>query len=210
MSGRRRRLRTRLLVAMAAIAVGVLVVTGVTTVALARRAASRSAVSHLEQQAPTVTGQLKRLGRALRARTVTGRPTSGLGQLVTSVLRVNDGTLLTVSDSGRITEGLSALEGNAPIADAVPAGSDTALPAGLTVSDLDAELLRSGRSQTGTVGGRAFIAEPIRVGPVATSVLVLTEKVDSAAISRARGSSSSAPPSRSWPPRSCPSCSRVG
>ena len=86
---------------MAAIAVGVLVVTGVTTVTLARRAASRTAISHLEEQAPTVTRQLKRLGRGLRARSVTGRPTSGLGQLVTSVLRVNDGTLLTVSDAGR-------------------------------------------------------------------------------------------------------------
>ena len=183
-SGRRRRLRTRLLVAMAAIAVGVLVVTGVTTVTLARRAASRAAISHLEEQAPTVTRQLKRLGRGLRARSVTGRPTSGLGQLVTSVLRVNDGTLLTVSDAGRITEGVTALEGNAAVADGAATGS---LPAGLTVSDLDADRLRSGGTQTGTVGGRAFIAEPIRVGPVATSVLVLTEKVDAAAISRARG-----------------------
>jgi len=43
-TGRRRRLRTRLLVAMAAIALGVVVVTGVTTVALARRGAQRTAI----------------------------------------------------------------------------------------------------------------------------------------------------------------------
>ena len=49
---------------MATIAVGVVVVTGVTTVALARRSAERTAIAHLEDQAPDVRTQLLQLGRA--------------------------------------------------------------------------------------------------------------------------------------------------
>ncbi len=172
---------------MAAIAVGVLVVTGLTTVALARRAASRTAITHLEEQAPTVRNQLRRLGSALRGRSTAGRPTAGVGQLLTAVLRVNDGTLLTVSDSGEITEGVTGLAESRAGVEAPTSARANPLPAGLSVTDFDADLLRSGETQTGTVGGRAFVAEPIRVGPLGTSVLVLTEKVDSAAIARARG-----------------------
>src|SRR4051812_49720203 len=94
---------------MAAIAVGVVVVTGVTTVALARRGAERTAISNLEDQAPGVRAQLLQLGRFLRTRELRGLPTVGVGRLVTSVLRVTGGTLLTVHADGTITEGVDAL-----------------------------------------------------------------------------------------------------
>src|SRR6478752_9700946 len=96
---------------MASIAVGVLVVTGVTTVALARRSAERTAIAHLEDQAPDVRAQLLQLGRVLRGRELRGQPTVGVGRLVTSVLRVTGGTLLTVHADGTITEGVDALAG---------------------------------------------------------------------------------------------------
>lgn len=159
-------------------------VAGVTTVALARRSAERTAIHHLEDQAPAVRTQLVQLVRALRTRDAAGRPTVGVGRLITSVLRITGGTVLSVSDTGEITEGLSAIAGSSlgpddPIADTAPAG--------LQVADLDADALRRGERQTGAVNGRAFVAEPIRIRRDATAVVVLTEKIDSEAIGRARG-----------------------
>jgi two-component system sensor histidine kinase BaeS len=218
--GRRRKLRTRLLVAMASIAVGVVVVTGVTTVALARRSAERTAISHLEDQAPDVRAQLLQLGRLLRARELRGQSTVGLGRLITSVLRVTGGTLLTVHRDGTITEGVDALAsrpvstdrpiasrraanarnrarqrlGLAPTtATTTPTASDTAvpnpnaLPAGLALEDFDARSIFAGNRQTGSTNGRVFVAEPVRAGADAVPVLVLTERIDSAAVNRARG-----------------------
>jgi signal transduction histidine kinase len=216
-TGRRRRLRTRLLVAMASIAVGVVVVTGVTTVALTRRSAERTAISHLEDQAPDVRAQLLQLGRLLRGRELRGQPTVGLGRLITSVLRVTGGTLLTVHRDGTITEGVDALASgpvstDRPIASrravlrnrvrrrlglapttTTPTATDSAvpnpnaLPAGLTVEDFDAESLFAGNRQTGSANGRVFVAEPVQAGADAVPVLVLTERIDSAAVNRARG-----------------------
>jgi signal transduction histidine kinase len=217
---RRHRLRTRLLVAMASIAVGVLVVTGVTTVALARRSAERTAISHLEDQAPDVVVQLRQLGRFLRTREVRGLPTTGVGRLVTSVLSVTGGTLLTVDANGSITEGVDALAPRAVSTDRPVASRRAAsarnrlrnrlglapttttttaaggpgdvenvneLPAGLTVEDFDADELLAGETQTGTANGRAFVAVPVRTGEDQVPVLVLTEKMDAAAVKRARG-----------------------
>ncbi len=193
-------LRTRLLVAMAAIAVGVLVVTGVTTIALARRSAERSAISHLEEQAPSVTAQLRGLARIVRNRTERDQPAIGLGRLVTAVLRVTGGTVLTVGPDGSISEGVSGLLGSRAGGTDTPLGRRTRdgvrrsgsaavnrLPVDLAVEDFDAVQLRNGERQTGTVGQRVFVAEPIRTGTGSIPVLVLTEKFDSGATGRARG-----------------------
>ncbi|MGZ6885493.1 MAG: HAMP domain-containing sensor histidine kinase [Acidimicrobiia bacterium] len=222
MTGRRRTLRSRLLIAMAAIAIGVVVVTGVTTVALARRTAERTARSHLEEQIPDVKAQLAQLRRALIARDDRGLPTVGLGRLVSSVLRVSNGTLLTVRRDGTVTEGLDGLVGaRVPSDTAVASGTKNAarerlrqrlrarlglpstttpsgtssadavganpLPAGLSLDDFDAPTLLRGDDQTGSVDGQVFVAEPIRSSGDTVAVLVLTERIDSAALNRARG-----------------------
>ena len=93
---------------MAAIAVGVLVVTGVTTVALAWRGAERTALHHLEDQAPQVSQQLRSLARVIRGRDFNGRPTAPIARLVTSVLQVTSGTVVTISPDGSMTPGPSA------------------------------------------------------------------------------------------------------
>ncbi|MEP6625307.1 MAG: HAMP domain-containing sensor histidine kinase [Acidimicrobiia bacterium] len=219
-------MRTRLLTAMAAIAVGVLVVTGVTTVALARRGAERTAINHLEDQAPQVAQQLRALARAIRGRDFNGRPTAPISRLLTSVLRVTNGTVVTVGADGSMTAGAGALVGSdgtgtsgqgtstadstpttaGPLrsrlrarlrrrasttttsgrraATVIPAGD---LPAGLSFADLDAATLLDGDRQSGYVGGRAFVAEPIIATAGGNAVLVLREAVDSGAVSRARG-----------------------
>ena len=232
---RRRSLRTRLLIAMAGIAVGAILVTGVTTIALARTGAEQHAIANLEEQAPGVREQLVILAKQLRNRSASGRPPVGIGRLITSVLRVTGGTILTVRSDGSVTEGVAALAdgetfgpdlpiasdptpsagidppvgrlraraaerlrrrqaaANSTLPSAAPVGPNQTegavnqLPADLTVEDFDAATLLRGERQTGTVKGRAFIAEPIREGPEGTSVLVLTERIDSEAMSRARG-----------------------
>ncbi len=218
---------------MAGIAVGVVIVTGVTTVTLVRTSAERTAISNLEDQAPEARQQLLQLSRALRARSDTGRPSAGIGRFVTSVLRVTGGTLLTVHSDGSVTEGVAALAetnafgpdtplstprsgqrdrlrarlrarapgagptvGTRAASDSSPATNAVAdpgsaavnqLPAGLTLPDLDTGRLLRGERQVGTTNGWAFLAEPILPGAQGTPVLVLTEKIDSAAIARARG-----------------------
>ncbi len=187
---------------MAGIAVGVLVVTGVTTVSLARDAAERSAVRNLERQAPAVQNRLQRLVNGLRVGS-TGQPGGGVGRLITEVLRLTDGTVLSVGEDGTITEGVEALAGSrlgpdAPVAagrrrpPSPPAGSGESgdlnrLPAGLAVEDFDAARLAAGESQSGAVGDRAFVAVPMGGRRNSTAVLVLTETIDASAITRARG-----------------------
>ena len=171
---------TRLLVAMASIAVGVLVVTGVTAVALARTSAERTAISNLEDHAPGVAHSSGNSLRCCRTEATSVRSTLGIGRLVTSVLRVTGGTLLTVYPDGTVAEGVAGL------ADSNAFGADTRvaprfrqgppnqrpaaanqLPAGLTVEDFDADRLLGGEQQTGAVNGQVFIAEPIRSGHAA-------------------------------------------
>jgi signal transduction histidine kinase len=218
-SRRRRTLRGRLLIAMAAIAIGVLVVSGVTTVALARRSAEDAAISQLEDHAPGVRDQLLALSRAIRRERTTGVVVPGLNRLLSSVLNVSGGTIVTVNADGTISEGFAglAVEGEtdtgtgATTSTTLPAARTrlgarlrqraqqnrqgavvtpptvSQLPAGLTLDDLDATALANGEEQSGSINGLAYVALPIASTKQGTPVLVLTQKVDSAAVKRARG-----------------------
>jgi hypothetical protein len=57
---------------MAGIAIGVVVITGVTTIGLARQSAANTAESQLEEKAPRVARQLEQLGERLRRHLGTG------------------------------------------------------------------------------------------------------------------------------------------
>ncbi len=59
MTRHRRKLRTRLVIAMSGIAIGVLVITAVATIGLARRSAATTAQQQLETKAPRVARQLE-------------------------------------------------------------------------------------------------------------------------------------------------------
>lgn len=214
MSGRRRTLRGRLLVAMAAIALGVLVVSGVTTVALARRTAEDAAVNQLEDHAPDVRDQLLAVSRALRRERITGVSAPGVSRLLTSVLNVTGGTIVTVNTDGTMAEGFAGLAVEGEPVDAAPSTTTrparsrlgarlrkrlprngtvvtpptvAQLPAGLAMDDLDAATLAAGEDQSGTVNGLAYLATPIADTPQGTPVLVLTQQIDSDPVKRARG-----------------------
>jgi len=180
---RRRKLRTRLFVAMAAIAIGVLLVTGVVTIALARRGAVSSAQHDLKQKAPTLADQLEQIGRRLRTRARTGAPGAGGGLLLAETLRVSGGGLVTVTPQGTLAEGLVGLGDAAE----QRAGEALTLPASVAADDLDLERLTAGEQQTGRSGDTAFVATPLTAGARGTPVLVLTQKIDDSAGGRVRG-----------------------
>lgn len=168
---------------MAAIAIGVLLVTGGVTVALARRGAVTSAQHDLEQKAPTLADQLEQIGRRLRNRARTGAPGPGGGLLLAETLRVSGGGLITITPQGTLAEGLVGL-GDAATR---RAGEALTLPTSVSSEDLDLEQLAAGKQQTGRSGDTAFVARPLSATARGTPVLVLTQQIDDSPGGRVRG-----------------------
>ncbi|MGZ4736309.1 MAG: ATP-binding protein [Acidimicrobiia bacterium] len=185
MTKSRRTLRRRLVVAMAGIAVGVLVITGVATIGLARRSAANNAEQQLQEKAPRVARQLEALGRALRQRQSRGTNGRNISRLLVSTLRISDGGLITVTADGDVTDGLVGL-GNAVFAKPGNAAL-LQLPDGLSVNDLDTAKLLAGEEQTGRDGGIVFVAQPLTPTASGRPVLLLTQTVDEKATRQARG-----------------------
>ena len=184
MSSSRRTLRTRLVLAMAGIAIGVLVITAVTTISLARRNSVTTAQHQLEDKAPQVASQLEALGARLRTREQRGTNSRTISRLVVSTLRIANGGLVTVTPDGEVTDGVLGLSSvvfsqprNAPLLQ---------MPDGLTVSDLDTKALLAGKEQVGKAGGIVFVAQPLTPGARGTPVLLLTQEIDPA-FRQARG-----------------------
>jgi two-component system sensor histidine kinase BaeS len=182
---RRRTLRTRLVLAMAGIAVGVLAITAVTTDGLARRSAANTAQQQLEDKAPQVAAQLEALGLRLRARQQRGTNARALSRLIVSTLRIADGGVVTVTPNGEVTDGVIGLSNvvfaqpkNAPLLQ---------LPDGLSVGDLDTKALLAGERQTGRGDGIVFVAQPLTSSASGTPVLLLTQEIDQNATRQARG-----------------------
>lgn len=177
----RRRLRTRLLLAMVAIAFGVLVVAGVGAAAIARSTAANAGIKNLKHQAPPIAAALDNLGRAFRRGETTSR-TAGVApcRLIASVLRISDGSVVTVTANGTVEEGVAPLLGSACANKA-----NVQLPRNLTTGDLDVDTLLIGQLQSGSVSGTAFVADPLPLVGNITPVLVLTQPVETQPLGRA-------------------------
>ena len=179
----RRRLRTRLLLAMVVIAFGVLVVASLGAAGIARSTASAAAVKNLEKQAPPVAAALDSLGREFRRSAALGR--TGVVapcRLIASVLRISGGSVVTVTANGTVEEGVAPLLGSSCANKA-----NVELPRNLTASDLDVDMLLIGQQQSGTVSGTAFVADPLPLVGNITPVLVLTQPVETQPLGRAGG-----------------------
>jgi signal transduction histidine kinase len=181
----RRTLRTRLVLAMAGIAIGVLVITGVTTIGLARRSEATNAEQQLQDKAPQVARQLEALGQRLRQRQQKGTNGRAISRLLVSTLRIANGGVVTVTPNGEVTDGLIGLSNvvfaqprNAPLLQ---------LPDGLSVDDLNTKQLLAGEEQVGRTGGIVFVAEPLTATARGTPVLLLTQEIDQNATRQARG-----------------------
>jgi two-component system sensor histidine kinase BaeS len=170
---------------MAAIAIGVVVITGAATIGLARRSAADNAEQQLRDKAPRVVEQLELVGQRLRLRQARGADSRQLSRILLATLRISDAGLVTVAPDGTVTEGLGGLSNvvldrprNAPLLQ---------LPPGLTVGDLDTKALLAGKEQTGRGDGIAYVAQPMASGRRGTPVALFTEKIDDDAIRQARG-----------------------
>jgi len=181
-----RRLGTRLFVAMLAIAFGVLVLSAAGTAALFRQTATDSALHDLRQKAPTVRDSVERLAafRSLNPTAVDSAAARRLGRnlrsIVANTLRAADVSVVQVTPTGQIQEGISPLLGNA----ATQAGL-TDLPAGLSPGDLDTKALLAGDEQSGRQGGTAFVAAPLDTVNGNTPVIILTQQVETQPLGRA-------------------------
>jgi signal transduction histidine kinase len=185
-SAPRRKLRTRLVIAMAGIAIGALVITAVTTLGLARRVSATTAEDQLHEKAPQVSKTLEQLGGRLRLRRNRGVAGVAVGQLLASTLRIANGGLVTVTPEGDVADGLGGLSGTGVFAQSSNAGL-LQLPKGLSVDDLDTNALLAGQEQTGRRDGIVFVAQPLTPTANGTPVLLLTQKIDEEAIRQTRG-----------------------
>jgi signal transduction histidine kinase len=182
------RFRTRLLVAIVAVAFGVLVLSAAGTAALARRSATDAAIRDLREDAPPVADALDRLRtRFQRLRANPGTNADGvrtqIADLVTGVLRISGGTAVVITADGQVVEDVTGILGAGP--GAADAGL-LELPEGLGPGDLDVEALTNGREQSGHRGSVAFVAEPLAADEGAnTPVLIITEDVETSPLGRA-------------------------
>jgi signal transduction histidine kinase len=178
----RRRLRTRLFVAMFAIAFGVLVVAGVGAVGIARQTASAAAIKDLKQKVKPITTELDTLGRQFRTNRLRGNAQQATRtcQLVTAVLRISSASIVAVNADGNVQEGIAPLLGSACANQA-----NLALPRDITTSDLNVDQVLVGQQQSGVTGGTAFVVDPLTPVGSVTPALVLTQGVDSRPLGRA-------------------------
>jgi len=172
----RRRLRTRLLVAMMAISLGVLVVTALVTAGIARRTEVTTARHDVRDRAAVVAPEFDKLIKQLRgARAVSGtlaaqRQIRRIRDLVNTTLRASNGAVVAIDASGNVQEVVGLLLGNA--------GNAPSLPNGVTVDDLDTQALQAGTTQNGKAGNTVFIAQPLNPVGNVTPVVVLAEDIN--------------------------------
>jgi signal transduction histidine kinase len=174
---RTRRLRTRLLVAMIAIALGTLVVTAAVTAGLARRTATDAARSTLAEHTPVVANELNQLIALLPAARTANNTAAGRRQirrirtLVQTTLSVSDGAVVAIDADGNVREFLGGLLGVDE--------SAVTLPNGVSEDDLDIPALQAGDTQKGRDGDTVFQAEPLTKVNELTPVVVLADQVNS-------------------------------
>ena len=181
-----RRLGTRLFVAMLAIAFGVLVLSAAGTAGLFRQTSTDSALHDLREKAPTVSDSVQQLSAFRSLNPTAGQSAAerrlgrNLRSIVANTLRAADVSVVQVTPTGEIQEGIAPLLGN----QAAQAGL-TDLPAGLGPGDLDARALLAGKEQSGREGRTAFVAAPLDVVNGNTPVVILTQQVETQPLGRA-------------------------
>jgi signal transduction histidine kinase len=166
---------------MVAISFGVLVVAALGAAGLARETAADSAIKGLEQQAPTVASDLTKLGQRLRRARAVGQNGRVVCRLIQGVLRISGGSVVVITESGTVEEGVGNLIGTA-------CGNDTTLlelPRDLRVQDLHVDALLTGRTRTGVRKATAFLADPLGAIGTRIPVLILTEHVETRPLGRA-------------------------
>ena len=100
-----RRLRTRLLVAMVAIAFGTLVVAAAGAAAIAKQTASDSALEDLRGRAPSSPTLVDNLGNQIRNQPVTAAAANRLQDTIVELLSASGTSVFTINADGTVTQG---------------------------------------------------------------------------------------------------------
>jgi two-component system sensor histidine kinase BaeS len=165
-----------LVVAMMAIALGVLLLTAAVTAGLARRSEVTNARHDVQDRVEVVGPEFDSLLEQLPAARAASNSVAGRRQLrriralVNTTLRASNGAIVAVTPDGRVEEGLSRLLGGA--------GATPTLPTGVTADDLDTVRLLRGDTQQGRHGDTVFVARPLTAVNGTAPVVVLTEEVN--------------------------------
>jgi signal transduction histidine kinase len=180
----RRRLRTRLFLAMFAIAFGVLVVAGVGAAAIANQTASAAAIRDLTQKVKPAASELGTLGRQFRTNRLrlSQAQATRTCQLVAAVLRLSSGSVVVVTAEGNVQEGVAPLLGSSCANQA-----NLSLPGDIKTSDLNVDQILVGQLQSGVTGSTAFVVDPLTPVGSITPALVLTQGVETRPLGRAGG-----------------------
>jgi signal transduction histidine kinase len=180
----RRSLRTRLIAAFIALAVGVIAVAGTTTYLLVRRTAKQNAISDLEKKFDDIDSGTAAIRRLVRSdvQAQTGRPRVAVVAAFAAVLRLS-GAQAVFLQNGQLVNGtdtaLRALFVNGQTANAfvlpAPLANHTAL--------LQPEALANGDIVSGSVGNTVFAARQIqlfsnRIPALGQPVVILTTEVN--------------------------------
>lgn len=187
MTGPRRRLRTRLFVAMVALALGVLVLSALGAAGLARDTAANSALDELRQDAPRISETLELVAARFRqaARedpSATRQASLALScRLIGGAVNISGGTILVLTEAGEFEDGLSGLLGTGCAGQIDIPG----LAPDLRVADLDVTRLGASKTQSGVRDGTAFVATPLaEIGP-RRPVLVLSQEFETRPLGQA-------------------------
>ncbi|HEU5307474.1 MAG TPA: HAMP domain-containing sensor histidine kinase, partial [Acidimicrobiia bacterium] len=172
----RRRLRTRLVVAMMAIALGVLLLTAAVTAGLARRSEVSNARHDVQDRAEVVGPEFDTLIDQLPEARTAAETAGGRRQLrrirvlLNTTLRASNGAIVAIDADGQVHEGLAVLLGGT--------GNSPTLPSGVSADDLDTERLVAGTTQQGRDGGTVFVARPLTAVNGTTPVVVLSQEIN--------------------------------
>jgi two-component system sensor histidine kinase BaeS len=172
---------------MVAIAFGVLVLSAAATAVLYRQTSTNSAIHDLRRKAPGAANAIEKLDLFQRAAN-TNRPNRANGQFakrlrnsIAATLRVSGASLVRISSSGQVLEGIGPFVGNANAA-------VLELPKGISPDDLNVDALLVGREQSGRRDRIVFVAEPLKPRTIQTAtftpVLVLTQEIESQPLGR--------------------------
>lgn len=183
----RRRLWTRLLVAMVAIAFGVLVLSAAGTAVLYRQTATNSAIHDLRKKAPRVADAVEQLSQLRRANIAARPDRRGIVRLIRGAivrtLRISGSSVVLITPDGNVEEGITRIVGGTG---ANQQNKDLLeLPPGLHRDDLDVNALEAGKEQSGRRARTVFVAEPLKPVDGNRPVLVLTQEIEDRPLGRA-------------------------
>lgn len=173
-------LRTRLLIALVALSIGVLFVTAAATALVARANAKDTALGDLERAADNIDSTLVRLldtGTGGKTASERREDVTSLLGLAQTLPAFNAGVVV-VPDTGTVEPLASRFPNLQRRMAQLDLPDALGLPPEPVTKRLDPATLQAGQEQAGTAGGVAFVARPVKTQTYGEVVVVLTQSYE--------------------------------